>query len=289
MDAAYVDAELLVRGREDTGHRSGRSAAAEPVLAGQGRGRLHDRPLRGRLGRAAGALPAGEAVLGLEPAGRPRRHALRLGLVPQGGLRRLPGSAPVHPGRAPGPAPEAAAAGRARGAQGERASGSAPRRGGAATPGGPGSRAPSRKGCAPSGCAAAATAGWPRRTCSTWRPRPRSISTASPPGSGRCRAPPPAPRASPRSPLEPTSPTVSGGYSLWNPTGGPHGKIHQRILATAPAAMPRKPALSICPRRDMGRGGGLADRRHSANGWPAASAVTRAPTKASPAPWVLQV
>src|SRR3954453_17220507 len=31
----------------------------------------------------------------------------------------------------------------------------------------------------------------------------------------------------------------------------------------------------------------LADRRHSANGRPAASAATRAPTKASPAPWVL--
>ena len=36
------------------GHRPGRPAAAEPVLAGQGRGRLHDRPLRGRLGRASG-------------------------------------------------------------------------------------------------------------------------------------------------------------------------------------------------------------------------------------------
>ena len=88
----------------------------------------------------------------------------------------------------------------------------APRRGGAATPGGPGSRAPSRKACAPSGCAAAATAGWPGPTCSTWRPRPRSTSTASPPGSGRSRAPPPAPRASPPSPLEPTSPTVSGRF-----------------------------------------------------------------------------
>ena len=82
VDAAYVDAELLVRGREELGIDLRRPAAAEPVLAGQGRGRLHDRPLRGRLGRAAGALPAGQAVLGLEPAGRPRRHALRLGDVP---------------------------------------------------------------------------------------------------------------------------------------------------------------------------------------------------------------
>ena len=64
-----------------TGHRPGRPAAAEPVLAGQGRGRLHDRPLRGRLGRAAGALPAGQAVLGLEPARstRPARPTSRSG------------------------------------------------------------------------------------------------------------------------------------------------------------------------------------------------------------------
>jgi hypothetical protein len=80
------------------------------------------------------------------------------------------------------------------------ANGWAPRRGGAATPGGPGSRAPSRRACARSGCAAAATAGWPGPACSTWRPRPRSTSSGSPPGSGRSRAPPPAPRASPPSP-----------------------------------------------------------------------------------------
>ena len=226
VDAAYVDAELLVRGREELGIDLRRPAAAEPVLAGQGRRRLHDRPLRGRLGRAAGALPPGQAVLGLEPPGRPGRHALRLGHVPPGRLRRLPGAAPLHAGQASGSAPEAAAAGRARGAQGEPRDGSAPRRGGAATPGGPGSRAPSRKGCAPSGCAAAATAGWPRPTCSTWRPRPRSTSTASPPGSGRCRAPPPAPRASPPSPLEPTSPTVSGRFR-----GSRKGPVSVMLLA----------------------------------------------------------
>src|SRR3954468_16507246 len=89
--------------------------------------------------------------------------------------------------------------------------GSRRRRAGAPTRGGPGSRAPSRKACAPSGCAAAATGGWPGPTCSTSRPWPRSTSSASPPGSGRSRAPPPAPRASPPSRrLEPTSPTVSG-------------------------------------------------------------------------------
>ena len=112
------------------GHRPGRPAAAEPVLAGQGRGRLHDRPLRGRLGRAAGALPAGQAVLGLEPPGRPGRHALRLGA---GSARPTAAACParplVHAGQAPGPAPEAAAAGRARGAQGAPAGGSATKEG----------------------------------------------------------------------------------------------------------------------------------------------------------------
>src|SRR4051794_6692334 len=97
--------------------RPGRPTTREPELAGQGRGRLHARPLRGRLGRGAGPLPAGEALLGLEPAGRPRRHALRLGHVPSDRLRCLPGAAPVHARQARRPPPEAAAAGRARGAR----------------------------------------------------------------------------------------------------------------------------------------------------------------------------
>ena len=62
--------------------------------------------------------PQGKLSSAWSPAGRPGRHALRLGLVPQGRLRRLPGAAPVHAWQAPGPAPEAAAARRARGAQG---------------------------------------------------------------------------------------------------------------------------------------------------------------------------
>ena len=93
------------------------------------------------------------------------------------------------------------------------AHGSAPRRGGAATPGGLGSKALFHKGCAPSGSAAVAIVDWPEPACSTWQPQLRSISTASPPGSERCHGPPLAPRASPRSPLEPTSPTVSGRLS----------------------------------------------------------------------------
>ena len=71
---------------------------AEPDLAGQGRGRVHDRPLRGRLGRRERvALPAGEAVLGLEPrrSTRPARRYVSVD-VPPGRLRRLPGAAPVH-------------------------------------------------------------------------------------------------------------------------------------------------------------------------------------------------
>ncbi len=151
--------------------------ASNPTWQAKVEGGLHDRPLRGRLGAAAGALPAREAVLGLEPSGRPRRHALRLGLVPPSRLRRLPGAAPCtraeHQARhlKLQPRAEYEALKAARG-------GSRRRRGGAATPGGPGSRAPSRKACAPSGCAAAATAGWPKPTCSTWRPQPRSTSTA---------------------------------------------------------------------------------------------------------------
>src|SRR3954449_6010150 len=82
-------------GREPRGarHRPARPAAAEPGLAGQ-------------------------VVERLGPAGRPEgRRGLRLGLVPRGGLRRLPGAAPVHPGRA-GPAAQAAPTGRARGPDG---------------------------------------------------------------------------------------------------------------------------------------------------------------------------
>ena len=118
VDAAYVDAELLVAQPRGARDRPARPAAAEPGLAGQGRGRVHPRPLRDRLGARAGALPAGQVVERLGPAGRPEgRRGLRLGLVPRGGLRRLPGADPVHPDRA-GPAAQAAAAGRARGADG---------------------------------------------------------------------------------------------------------------------------------------------------------------------------
>ena len=131
VDAAYVDAELLVRGREELGIDLVGPPRPNPSWQGKVEGGYTHRPVRGRLGRATGALPAGEAVLGLEPAGRPRRHAVRLGLVPQGRLCRLRGSAAVHPSHAPGPAPEAAAAGRARGAQGGARTAGAPRRGGA--------------------------------------------------------------------------------------------------------------------------------------------------------------
>ena len=186
--------------REELGHRPGRPAAAEPDLAGQGRGRLHDRPLRGRLGRASGcaarraSCPRPGAAQ-VDQAGAPYVSVW----FRRGRLRPPARRGPCARGPSTGPAPEAAAAGGARGAQGR--AGAARDQGGPAraTRGGPGSRARSRKGCAPSACAAAATAGWPGRTCSTWRPRPRSTSSASPPGSGRSRAPPPAPPASPPS------------------------------------------------------------------------------------------
>ena len=90
-------------GREPRGARDRplRPAAAEPGVAGQGRGRVHPRPLRDRLGARAGALPAGQVVERLGPTGRPEgRRGLRLGLVPRGGLRRLRGAVPVHPDRA---------------------------------------------------------------------------------------------------------------------------------------------------------------------------------------------
>ena len=91
------------------------------------------------------------------------------------------------------------------------ASGSRRRRGAAATPGGPGSRAPSHKECVPS----AAPQPLPR----TGQNHLQHVATAAAINLarlgdwfGRSRAPSPAPRASPPSPLEPTSPTVSGDF-----------------------------------------------------------------------------
>src|SRR3712207_8529661 len=47
------------------------------LFRSQDRGWLHDRPVRGRLGRAAGALPRRQAVLGLEPP-RSEEHTSEL-------------------------------------------------------------------------------------------------------------------------------------------------------------------------------------------------------------------
>jgi transposase len=118
VDTAYVDAGLLVRSREELGIAlvgPSRSDASWQAKAGGGYGigRFEIDWERERV-----PLPAGQAVLGLEPAGRAVRPLVRPRPVPQGRLRPLPGAGLVHAGQAPGPVPEAAAAGRARGAQG---------------------------------------------------------------------------------------------------------------------------------------------------------------------------
>jgi len=56
-------------------------------------------------------------------------------------------------------------------------------------------RAPSRKPCAPSACARRATAAWPKRACSMWRPPQPSISIVLQPGSEAGPSRPPAYRA----------------------------------------------------------------------------------------------
>jgi hypothetical protein len=117
VDTAYVDAGCWCAAARSWASPWS-AVAARRELAGEGRGRLRPRAVRGRLGARAGALPAGQAVLGLEPAGRAVRPLVRPRPVPQGRLRPLPGAGLVHAGQARGPVPEAAAAGRARGAQG---------------------------------------------------------------------------------------------------------------------------------------------------------------------------
>ena len=198
VDAAYVDAELLVReprGRTAStwSARRGRTRAWQAKVEG---GYTTDRFEVDWDKSGSAARRASCPRPGTRRSTRPARPTSRSGSA-------RPTAAPARRGpcaRGPG---RPGTSGCTRGPSTRRSrppgGGSRPRRAGAPTPGGPGSRAPSRKGCAPSACAAAATAGWPGRTCSTSRPRPRSTSSASPPGSGRPRAPPPAPPASPRS------------------------------------------------------------------------------------------
>ena len=169
VDAAYVDAEFLVRSREDHGIELVGPPRPSPVW-GKARSRAATRPtVRGRLGRGAGPLPAREAVLGLEAVRRPGR-GLRPGQVRRGRLRRLPGAAPVH---APGASP--AACGCTRGPSTRRSrppgNGSRPRRAGAATAGGPGSRAP-----CPGVCAFGLRRG---RYCGLARTRLQHVATAA--------------------------------------------------------------------------------------------------------------
>ena len=80
VDAAYVDAELLVRGREELGIDLVGPPRPNPSWQGKVEGGHTLDRFEVDWDERAGALPAGQAVLGLEPAGRPRRHALRLGL-----------------------------------------------------------------------------------------------------------------------------------------------------------------------------------------------------------------
>ena len=209
VDAAYIDAELLVRSREDLGIDLVGPPRVNPSWQGKVEGGYtidrfevdwdasgcaarkasSPRPGAGKL--TTPATPYVSVTFRQADCGACLARALCTRAEHRARHLKLQR-------RAEHEALKAAAPARDRG------------KGGAATPGGPGSRAPSRKACVPSGSAAAAIAGWPRPTCSTWQPRPRSISTASRLGSALLRAPPPVPPASPPSPLEPTSPTVSG-------------------------------------------------------------------------------
>jgi transposase len=209
VDAAYVDAELLVRSREELGIDLVGPPRVNPtwqakVAGGYGIDRFEIDWERERARcPQRGGCPRPGAAKSTTPACRTSRSC-----------SAGPTAPPAQRGpRARGPSIRPGTSSCSRGPSTRRSrspgSGSRRRRGGSYTPGGPGSRAPSRRGCAPSGCAAAVTVVWPRPTCSTWRPRPRSISVAWVTGSGRPRVPPPAPRASPHSPPEPNSPAVS--------------------------------------------------------------------------------
>ena len=101
------------------GHRPGRPAAAEPDLAGQGRGRLHDRPVRGRLGRSERVrCPQGR----LSSAWSRRVDRAGAPYVSVWFRQADCGACPARPlctrGKHQARRPEAAVAGRARGAQG---------------------------------------------------------------------------------------------------------------------------------------------------------------------------
>ena len=119
VDAAYVDAELLVR--EPRGPRASTwSARRGRTRPGRPRSRAATRSTASRstgtrsgcAARRASCPRPGAAQV--DQAGAPYVSVM----FRRGRLRRLPGAAPVHARQAPGPAPEAAAAGRARGAQG---------------------------------------------------------------------------------------------------------------------------------------------------------------------------
>ena len=101
VDAAYVDAELLVREPRGARHRPARPAAAEPELADQARGRLHASTGSRSTGSASGC--AARRASCPRPGAR-RSTAPARPYIPvqfrQGRLRRLPGAAPVHAGRA---------------------------------------------------------------------------------------------------------------------------------------------------------------------------------------------
>ena len=237
VDAAYVDAELLVRSREEhgidlVGPPRGNPTWQTKVEGGYTIDRFEVDWEHERVRCPQGKLSSAWSPQ-VDHAGTPYVSVM----FRKADCGACPARAPVHAGRAPGPAPEAAAAGGVRGAQG--GPGAARDEGGPAppTPGGPGSRARSRKGCARSACAAAATAGWPGPISSTSRPRPRSTSSVSAPGSGRSRAPPPAPPASPPSPPDPISPADpprAGAHHHRKKNVGPHlGQRQQRSTSAA--------------------------------------------------------
>src|SRR3954447_2459865 len=232
VDAAYVDAELLVRSRDD--HGIDLVGPPRPNPSWQAKlegGYTPDRfevdwdkgQVRCPQGRLSSAWNAPVERSGA-PYIRVQFRAADCGACPARPLCARAGQARhlrLHP-RAEHEAPKGGPGGARAGGGSTRRSGApegGSRRGraGAPTRGGPGSRAPSRRTCARSGCAAAGIAGWPRRICSTSPPRPRSTSSVSPPGSARPRVPPPASPASPPWPPDPTSPTVSTLYVGFEP------------------------------------------------------------------------
>ena len=171
VDAAYIDAALLVTSDEDTasccGARPGRMSAGSRTSRGACR-----RALRGRVGTPAGALSPGQDIRELGGACRPHGRPVYPGAVSPARLWCLWRSGVLYTSDAGPPEFEAPSAGAVSGAA--RGSGLVcqSRRGSSAISGGPAS-----KGRCPRACAALGYGVLESRSCenplsNTWR-RPR--------------------------------------------------------------------------------------------------------------------